>query len=92
MYRSLKSGKSSSRPNINAYESRMDDLRESSLMALSWPVKKKKLIHEMVQTDARNNQMREKIKVLREDIDVLRDQVAKLERRVDFVQGKDTQQ
>ncbi len=50
------------------------------------------MIHEMVQTDARNNQMRDKIKVLREDIDVLRDQVAKLERRVNFVQGKDTKQ
>ena len=41
-----------------------------------------------LQTDARNNQMRDKIKVLREDIDVLRDQVARLERRVDFVKGK----
>ena len=57
-------------------------------MALSWPLKKKKLIHEMVQTDARNNQMRDKIKVLKEDIEVLRDQVARLERRVDFVQGQ----
>ena len=51
-------------------------------------MKKKKLVHEMVQTDARNNQMRDKIKVLREDIDILRDQVARLERRVDFAQGK----
>ena len=57
-------------------------------MALSWPAKKKKLVHEMVQADARNNQVREKIKVLREDIDVLKDQVARLERRINFVKGQ----
>ena len=33
-------------------------------MALSWPLKRKKLVHEMVQMDARNNQMRDNIKVL----------------------------
>ena len=59
-------------------------------MTLSWPLKRKKLIHDMVQTDARNNQMRDKIKELHEDIDVLKDQVARLERRVDFAQGKNT--
>ena len=42
----------------------------------------------MVQKDARNNQLREKIKILREDVDVLKDQVAKLERRVNFMQGQ----
>ena len=57
-------------------------------MSLSWERKKKVLVHDIVQKDFRNNQMREKIKVLREDIDVLRDQVAKLERRVDFVKDK----
>jgi len=87
-YEQLKKRKDQLEANINAYEFRLDDLRETSLMALSWPLKKKKLIHEMVQTDARNNQIRSKIKVLKEDIDVLKDQVAKLERRVDFVKGK----
>jgi len=87
-YNELKRRKDELEADISAYESRLDELRESSLMALSWPVKKKKLVHDMVQTDARNNQLREKIKVLREDIDILRDQVAKLERRVDFVKGK----
>ena len=43
----------------------------------------------MVLTDARNNKLKEKIKSLREDIDVLKDQVARLERRVDFAQGKE---
>jgi chromosome segregation ATPase len=88
-YDQLRKRKDELETSINAYESRLDELRQSSLLALSWPAKKKKLIHDMVQVDARNNQMRDNIKVLREDIDVLRDQVARLERRVDFVQGKD---
>lgn len=74
--------------NISAYESRLDSLRESSLMSLSWPLKKKRMVHELVQKDAFNNQMRGKIKVLREDIDVLKDQVARLERRLDFAKDK----
>lgn len=77
---------------INAYALHLDELSEFSMTALSWQEKKKKLIHEMVQTDFRNNQIRDKIKALREDIDVLRNQVAKLERRVNFVQDKDTKQ
>jgi chromosome segregation ATPase len=89
MYYKIKGRKDLLEANITAYETRMDQLREYSLMALSWPLKKKKMIHEMVQTDARNNQMRDKIKVLQEDIGLLRDQVAKLERRVDFAQGQD---
>jgi len=89
MFDTLKRRKEILEAKIYAYEMRLDQLRESSLMAMSWQAQKKKLVHEMVQTDARNNQMRDKIKVLREDIDILRDQVAKLERRVDFVKGKD---
>ncbi|MBF0570868.1 MAG: hypothetical protein HQL12_03250 [Candidatus Omnitrophica bacterium] len=91
-YDMLKKRKDQLEADINAYETRLDELKETSLMALSWPLKKKKLIHEMVQADARNNQMRDKIKQLREDIDVLRDQVGRLEHRVDFVQGKDAKQ
>jgi len=87
-YEQLKKRKDQLEADINAYEYHLDELRESSLMALSWPLKKKKMIHEMVQTDARNNQIRAKVKVLKEDIGVLRDQVAKLERRVDFAKGK----
>ncbi len=68
---------------------RLEDLRDSSLMGLSWPLMKKTLVHRMVLIDARNNQMRSQIKGLKEDIDVLRDQIAKLERRADFVQVKD---
>jgi hypothetical protein len=88
MYGQLRRRKEQLEASIYAYEMRMDQLRESSLVALSWPLKKKRLVHEMVQKDAHNNQMRDKIKDLREDIEVLRDQVAKLERRVDFSQGK----
>jgi len=87
-YEQLKRRKDQLEADINAYEFRLDELRESSLMSLSWPLKKKKLIHEMVQRDARNNQMRDKIKDLKEDIGVLKDQVNKLERRVDFAKGK----
>ena len=91
-YDQLKKHKDQLEADINAYESRLNELRESSLTELSWPVKRKKLIKEMVQADARNNKLRDKIKELKEDIDVLRDQVARLERRVDFAQGKGTRQ
>jgi predicted RNase H-like nuclease (RuvC/YqgF family) len=89
-YDELKKRKDQLEDAIRTYEMRMDQLKSSGgLAALSWPVQKKKLIHEMVQKDARNNQLREKIKILREDVDILKDQVAKLERRVNFMQGKD---
>lgn len=92
-YDELKKRKDQLESDISAYEMRMDQLKDSSgLTTLPWPAVKKKLIHEMVQKDARNNQLREKIKILREDVDILRDQVAKLERRVNFVQGKDKTQ
>jgi len=88
MYDQLKRHKQELEAKIYAYEMRMDELKQASLTALSWPMKKKRLVHAMVQIDARNDQMRGKIKVLREDIGVLREQVARLERRVDFVQGE----
>ena len=91
-YEQLEKRKNQLEENISVYESRMDALRESSLMELSWTLKRKKLVHEMVQMDARNNKLREKIKGLREDIDVLKDQVSKLERRLDFVKRQDTMQ
>lgn len=91
-YDQLKERKAQLESDIYAYESRLDGLRQSSLMALSWPLEKKKLVHEMVRVDARNNKMQDQIKALHEDIDVLKDQVAKLERRVNFSQGKDAQQ
>jgi len=88
MINKLKQRRDQLNASINAYETRMDQLRESSLVTVSWPVRKKRLIHEMVQKDARNNLMREKIKDLHEDINILKDQVAKLERRIDFIKGK----
>ena len=91
-YAQLKERKERLESEIYAYESRMDGLRQAYLTALSGPVDKKKLVHEMVRLDARNNKMKEQIKSLQEDIDVLKDQVARLERRVNFAQGKDTQQ
>ena len=87
-YDELKKRKDQLEAAIRAYEMRLDQLRYSSGLTSSWAVEKKKLIHEMVQKDARNNQLREKIKILREDVDILKDQVAKLERRVNFMQGQ----
>ena len=87
-YDQLKRRKDRLEAEIRDYESRLDGLREISQKTLPWTLKRKQLVHEMVQTDARNNKMRDKIKVLREDIDVLKDQVARLERRVDFVNGQ----
>lgn len=86
-YDELKKRKDQLEDAIRAYEKRLDQLKYSSGFASSWAVEKKKLIHAMVQKDARNNQLREKIKILREDVDILKDQVAKLERRVNFMQG-----
>ena len=91
-YEELKKRKDQLEVDIRAYETRMDQLKDSSLSSLSWPRQKKRLIHEMVQKDARNNQLRDKIKMLQEDVNILRDQVAKLERRVNFDQGKDNMQ
>ncbi len=88
-YDQLRKRKEQLEHSINAYEVRLDQLKKDSMQAMSWPLKKKKLVHQMVQADSRNNQMRGKIKDLREDIDVLREQVGRLERRVNFVQGKD---
>ncbi len=90
MYDHLKKRKDELEADIYSYELRMDQLRQSSLLAISWQFKKKKIVHEMVQADARNNQLRYKIKVLREDIGVLKDQVAQLERQVNAAgQSKD---
>jgi chromosome segregation ATPase len=89
-YEQLKRRRDQLEANISVYESRMEELRESSLRALEWPIKRKKLVHEIVQTDAQNNKIRNKIKTLREDIDVLRDQIGVLERRVNFANSQDT--
>jgi len=91
-YDELKKRKDQLEADIYSYEYRLDQLRESYVTALSMPLKKTKLVHEMVVTDSRNNQMRDRIKALHEDIEVLSEQVARLERRLDFAQGKVTNQ
>ena len=83
-YEQLKNRRDQLEDDINTYESRLEELRASSIVAFSWTLKRKKLVHEMVLTDAGNNKMRETIKALREDIDVLKDRIAKLERRMDL--------
>ncbi len=69
------------------FEGRINSLKNPAIFGLSWATQKKKIIHDIVQSDARNTQLREKINTLREDIALLRDQVGKLERRVNFNQG-----
>jgi predicted nucleic acid-binding Zn-ribbon protein len=81
LYGHLKKYKEELETKIYVYESRMEQLRQSSLLSMSWPLRKKKLVHDMVQIDARNNRMRNQIKLLREDVGVLKDQIAKLESR-----------
>lgn len=88
MYNRLKKHKEELESKIYAYEMQMEEFKKLSLSGLSGKVKKNLLVHQVVQMDASNNKMREKIKVYQEDIDVLKDQVARLERRVDFAQGK----
>ncbi|MDE2028392.1 MAG: hypothetical protein KGK03_03580 [Candidatus Omnitrophica bacterium] len=67
---------------INAYEMRLDELRTSALDALSWETRKKELVHEMAQVDARNNQMQGQVKVLQEDVAVLKSRVFLLQRQI----------
>jgi len=86
-YIELKMRKEELVADINAYELRLDQLRGTSILSLSWPVQKKRLVHDMVRLDNRNNQMKENIKVLQEDIEVLRDEVSRLERRLNFARG-----
>ena len=86
-YDQLRKRKEELEVKVNAYELRLDQLGIAAVSPVSWPEEKKKLVHDMVMIDARNNKMRGKIKVLREDIEVLRDQVARLERRLDFARG-----
>jgi len=88
LYGYLRAHKQQLEAQIYTYELHMDQLRRSSLTALSWSAKKKKLLRQMIQMDSRNNKIRGTIKMLREDIDVLRDQVAALERRLNFAKGK----
>jgi len=87
MFERLKNRKLELEADIQAFESRLDGLKETSLADLSWPLKRKNLIHTMVEMDSRNAQMRAEIKVLSEDIGVLNDQINRLERRVSFIQG-----
>ena len=87
-YEKLKKRKDELEANISVYEMRMESLRDTSLMSMSWPLKKKKIVHEMVQIDAHNNQIRGKIKVVKEDIAVLKDQVTKLDHQLEFVKGQ----
>lgn len=74
---------------IRMFESKADALKQVILDSrLPWPTQKKKMIHDMVQADARNSQLREKIGNLREDIVILQDQIAKMERRINFMQDR----
>lgn len=74
---------------ISSYASRLDELRQEALAALSWQVRKKRLVHQLVVADAFNNRMRAQIRVLQEDIQILKDKVSQLESGMDAGQGVD---
>jgi phage shock protein A len=88
-YNKLRERKLTLESQISLAEAKAATLKRSMLASNQpWPEQKKTLIHEMVQADARNSQLREKVGGLREDIDILRDKIGKLERRLNFTQGK----
>lgn len=87
-YQAMLSRKHDLEEKIKAYEARIDMLKNPANFTLSWDKQKKTLIRSMVQADASNQQLKSKIENIKEDIAVLRDQVAKLERRINFGQGK----
>ncbi len=87
-YYELQRRKSELDDKIRDYERRIDQMKDSLVTDISWSAKKKKLIHDMVQKDARNQEMREKINDLREDVEILHDHVDKLERRVNLGPSK----
>ncbi len=81
-YEELNMRKEKLEASINDYVSRMDELKRSSLLAVSWPAQRKQMVHAMVETDASNNHLRDKIGVLRQDVKVLKEEVAALERQL----------
>mgnify|MGYP003394180813 CR=1 FL=1 len=67
---------------IHQFENKMNSLKSSSGFSVTWTKEKKKLIHEVVQMDARNSQLRGKINNLREDIALLKEGVNNLQKKV----------
>ncbi|MEI7998183.1 MAG: hypothetical protein WCH62_01575 [Candidatus Omnitrophota bacterium] len=72
---------------IKDFEVQLNQLKAQNSLGLSGNKKKKQLLHQMVQMDNRNNQMRQRITNLREDVVVLREQVSRFERKVNFVKN-----
>ncbi len=75
---------------IRQFEIKINALKNMPSVKNDWPAQKKKLVHQIVQNDARNHQLREKINSIREDIGLLKDQVASLEKKVNFSKAKST--
>ncbi len=88
-YYQLKKHKALLEGQIRSYEVKAALLKKSIVDSnLPWPAQKKRIIHEMVQEDARNSQLREKITDIREDISILREGVTRMERRISAVEEK----
>jgi chromosome segregation ATPase len=71
---------------IKEFEGKIEKLKDPG--ALSFSMQKKKIIKEVVEADARKEQLSQKINDLKEDISILREQTATLERKVNFRKGK----
>lgn len=67
---------------IHRFENQINMLKNASGVSVSWAAQKKKLIHDVVQMDAHNAQLREKINNLRQDIALLKEQVDTLQKQV----------
>ena len=89
-YYQLKKHKALLEEQIRSYEVKASLMKKSIIDSnLPWPAQKKRMIHEMVQEDARNSQLREKITDIREDISILREGVTRMERRISAMEPKD---
>lgn len=78
-YMTLMSQKEELEKKIRGLEKRVAGLKQSLVSGFSWAAEKKELIHEIVEADAENNKLREKVNNLRQDIGLLQEQVNRLE-------------
>ena len=84
-YEQLFSKKQELESKIKEYEEQLNQLRNPNTFAFAGG-QTKQVLHQMIEIDKRNTQLRQRIKDLREDISVLKDQVNRLERKVKFNQ------
>ncbi len=72
---------------IKEYEVQLDRLKNPAILGLWGEQQRKQIVHQMVEIDNHNAQLRQRITDLREDVSLLKKQVSRLERKVNFTQG-----